>query len=75
MSRRFQFSLKWLFVVMLVVAAFFGGVEFGRLEGQRYFELERAKLWIEARDLAEEWLKGKERDAKMWPTDPRHSDK
>jgi hypothetical protein len=26
MSRRFQFSLKWLFVAMLVVAAFFGGM-------------------------------------------------
>ena len=26
MPRRFQFTLKWLFVAMLVVAAFFGGV-------------------------------------------------
>jgi hypothetical protein len=26
MPRRFQFSLKWLFVAMLVVAAFFGGM-------------------------------------------------
>lgn len=26
MSRRFQFSLKWLFVAMLVVGAFFGGM-------------------------------------------------
>lgn len=30
MSRRFQFSLKTMLVVMLVVAAFFGGVAFQR---------------------------------------------
>jgi hypothetical protein len=29
MSRRFQFSLKWLFVAMLVVAAFFAGLHLG----------------------------------------------
>jgi hypothetical protein len=26
MSRRFQFSLKWLFVAMLVVATYFGAL-------------------------------------------------
>jgi hypothetical protein len=30
MSRRFQFSLKWLFVAMLAVACFFGGIRFER---------------------------------------------
>lgn len=30
MSRRFQFSLRGLLVVILVVAAFFGGVHFER---------------------------------------------
>jgi hypothetical protein len=30
MSRWFQFSLKWLFVAMLVVAAFFGGMAIQR---------------------------------------------
>jgi hypothetical protein len=32
MSRRFQFSLRWLFVAMLVVAAFFGGAAWQRNE-------------------------------------------
>jgi hypothetical protein len=30
MSRRFQFSLRWLFFATLVVAAFFGGIRFER---------------------------------------------
>jgi hypothetical protein len=30
MSRRFQFSLRWLFVAMLAVACFFGGIRFER---------------------------------------------
>jgi hypothetical protein len=30
MSRRFQFSLRWLFVAMLAVACFFGGIHFER---------------------------------------------
>ena len=30
MSRRFQFSLKWLFVAMLTVACFFGGIRLER---------------------------------------------
>ena len=30
MSRRFQFSLQWLFVAMLAVACFFGGIRFER---------------------------------------------
>jgi hypothetical protein len=35
MSRRFQFSLKWLFVAMLAVACFFGGVRFERERRRR----------------------------------------
>ena len=34
MSRRFQFSLKWLLAAMLVVSAFFAGIRFER-ERQR----------------------------------------
>ena len=34
MSQRYQFSLRTLFVVMLVVAAFFAGIRFER-ERQR----------------------------------------
>ena len=30
MSRRFQFSLRWLFVAMLAVACFCGGIRFER---------------------------------------------
>jgi hypothetical protein len=32
---RFQFSLKWLFVAMLVVAAFFAGIHFERQRRNR----------------------------------------
>jgi hypothetical protein len=39
MSRRFQFSLKWLFVAMLVGAAFFGGINFERERRRRQDEL------------------------------------
>ena len=35
MSRRFQFSLKWLFVAMLAVACFFGGIRFERERRRR----------------------------------------
>lgn len=34
MSRRFQFSLRWLFLAMLVVAAFFGGAAWQRRQMQ-----------------------------------------
>lgn len=39
MSRRFQFSLKWLFVAMLAVACFFGGIRFERERRRRQDEL------------------------------------
>jgi hypothetical protein len=39
MSRRFQFSLKWLFVVMLVVVCFFAGIRFERERRRRQDEL------------------------------------
>ena len=64
-----QFTLRALLVAMLVVAAFFGGVEFGRVEGQRRFEAERARLLREAMDMAEASRQGQERAAKMWPAD------
>jgi hypothetical protein len=35
MSRRFQFSLKWLFVATLAVACFFGGIRFERERRRR----------------------------------------
>ena len=38
MSRRFQFSLKWLFVAMLAVACFFGGIHFERERQRRQDE-------------------------------------
>ena len=41
MSRRFQFSLKWLFVAILVVAAFFGGMAVQR-------RLDRPRIRIES---------------------------
>jgi len=43
MSRRFQFSLKWLFVAMLVVAAFFGGMSLQR----RLEERKRSALIVD----------------------------
>jgi hypothetical protein len=43
MSRRFQFSLRALLVVMLAVACFFGGIR---------FELERRRRADEAIELA-----------------------
>lgn len=55
MTRRFQFSLKWLFVAMLVVAAFFTGIRFER-------ERLRAKLRDDpfaGLDLIEEVKPGK----------------
>jgi hypothetical protein len=51
MSRWFQFSLKWLFVAMLVVGAFFGGIRFERERRRR--EDEKSILVI----THEEWLK------------------
>lgn len=41
MSRWFQFSLKWLFVTMLAVACFFGGIRFER-ERQRRVDVAAA---------------------------------
>jgi hypothetical protein len=44
MSRRFQFSLKWLFVAMMAVAAFFGGWFYGNKDAakaRRALETER----------------------------------
>jgi hypothetical protein len=35
MSRRFQFSLRWLFVAMMAVACFFGGIRFERERRRR----------------------------------------
>ena len=35
MSRRLQFSLKWVFVAMLVASAFFGGIHFERERRRR----------------------------------------
>ena len=43
MSRRFQFSLKTLLVVMLVVAAFFGGAAWQRHMDEPYTILERLR--------------------------------
>lgn len=51
MSRRFQFSLKWLFVAMLVVGAFFGGI---------HFEREWRKREDEARKLVPEFKLSRE---------------
>jgi hypothetical protein len=39
MPRRFQFSLKWLFVATLVVAAFFAGIQFERERRRREDEV------------------------------------
>jgi hypothetical protein len=50
MSRRFQFSLRWLFVAMLAVACFFGGIRFER-ERQRC-EDEAATLATSRQQLA-----------------------
>jgi predicted RNA-binding Zn-ribbon protein involved in translation (DUF1610 family) len=66
MSRRFQFNLKWLFVAMLVVAAFFAGMTLDRIteeetvaiyhalqESQAIEELTRQRL-IKAEMLLEQ---------------------
>ena len=43
MSRRFQFSLKWLFVAIAVVAAFFAGaIAQGECEFQRQLDFDNA---------------------------------
>jgi hypothetical protein len=39
MNRRFQFSLKWMFVAMLVVGCFFAGIRFERERRRREDEL------------------------------------
>jgi hypothetical protein len=44
MSRRFQFSLRALLMVMLVVAAFFGGIRFERERRRRADEKEAATM-------------------------------
>jgi hypothetical protein len=52
MSRQFQFSLKWLFVLMLVVAAFIGGIHFERERRRRAEEAEASAVYNE---LLEFW--------------------
>lgn len=47
--RRFQFSLKWLFVAMLAAACFFGGIRFERERQRR--EQEAAALAAKAKAL------------------------
>ena len=49
MTRRYQFSLKWLFVAILVVAAFFGGMVVQRESDSRKLNEQSAKI----RDLKE----------------------
>jgi vacuolar-type H+-ATPase subunit B/Vma2 len=57
MSRRFfQFSLKWLFVVMLVVAAFFGGRETGHREERQRLAAE----WAKAEEAQQDALRATE---------------
>jgi hypothetical protein len=51
MSRRFQFSLRTLLVLMLAVACFFGGIRFER-ERQRREEAAALKAQAEA-----EWVR------------------
>jgi hypothetical protein len=47
MPRRFQFSLKWLFVAILVVAALFGGMAIQRQLDEPTYALRR---WLEETD-------------------------
>jgi hypothetical protein len=56
MSRQFQFSLKWLFVAMLVVAAFFGGLGIGLRRAKRMEQVYRDEA-ERNRALAEEHLR------------------
>ena len=63
MRRRFQFSLKWMFVAMLAVATFFGGMAV-----QRQID---APISIEQRpSLIHVWRTGGEtitlRDGSLW---------
>jgi hypothetical protein len=52
MSRRFQFSLRTLFVAMLAVACFFGGIRF-----ERELERRRQKV-LYSSDLGIPWPQG-----------------
>jgi hypothetical protein len=87
MSRRFQFSLKALLVVMLVVAAFFGGMDLQRRvivfrvtakqrAIQRDLELEAAHLRQQLRKSASEVdsLKEKLRKARLSRLPREHHD-
>ena len=51
MSRRFQFSLKWLFVAMLAVACFFGGIRFERERRRHLAETWHAAIAKRAHEI------------------------
>lgn len=55
MRRRFQFSLKWLLVAMLIVAAFFGGIRFERERVER----ERLRLALDAQQKEVDQLRAR----------------
>ena len=73
MSRWFQFSLKWLFVAMLVAAAFFGGIRLERERQRREdllnerlaFEVERAKMGTAGAELARRLTEANARTAEL----------
>lgn len=54
MTRRFQFSLRALLVLVLVVAAFFGGARFGEIREQRRLAAERIKVKAAAEKVMED---------------------
>ena len=51
MSRRFQFSLRALFVAMLAVACFFGGIRFERERQRRQDEADALAEDVQIDDL------------------------